>query len=346
MHTRLGAYLEQHGADRSVPGIYSVCSAHPWVVQAAVLEARERRTPVLLEATSNQVNPEGGYTGMRPADFRRLVHGLSEAADLPAHQVLLGGDHLGPNPWQHRGAAEAMAAAKVMIAQYAAAGFHKLHLDTSMPCADDISPLREDLIAEHAADLCEVAEQASTGARPVYIIGTEVPVPAEPPKASRRSRSPRAAPPRRPCAHREIFHARSLHSAWLRVVGLVVQPGVEFNHETVVDYVPEKVHDLCHLLHQADGLVFEAHSTDYQRPGAYKHLVSDGFSTLKVGPALTFAVREAIFASPLSRPSSSPPRFARHFPASWRTPCSATPRNGRHINTARPSSSACSAAPA
>jgi len=92
--------LEQHGADRSVPGIYSVCAAHSWVIQAAVLEAREPRRPVLLEAVSNQVNPEGGYTGMRPANFRRLVHGISEAAGLPAHQVLLDGDHLGPNPWQ------------------------------------------------------------------------------------------------------------------------------------------------------------------------------------------------------------------------------------------------------
>jgi D-tagatose-1,6-bisphosphate aldolase subunit GatZ/KbaZ len=43
-------------------------------------------------------------------------------------------------------------------------------------------------------------------------------------------------------------------------------------------------------------LVFEAHSTDYQRPDALAALVRDGFAILKVGPGLTFALREALFA--------------------------------------------------
>lgn len=38
-------------------------------------------------------------------------------------------------------------------------------------------------------------------------------------------------------------------------------------------------------------LVFEAHSTDYQTKEAYKQLVHDHFAILKVGPALTFAMR-------------------------------------------------------
>ena len=43
-------------------------------------------------------------------------------------------------------------------------------------------------------------------------------------------------------------------------------------------------------------IVFEAHSTDFQRDFAYGALVTDGFAILKVGPGLTFAMREAIFA--------------------------------------------------
>ena len=42
--------------------------------------------------------------------------------------------------------------------------------------------------------------------------------------------------------------------------------------------------------------MFEAHSTDFQRPDAYKALVEDGFAILKVGPGVTFAMREAICA--------------------------------------------------
>ena len=43
-------------------------------------------------------------------------------------------------------------------------------------------------------------------------------------------------------------------------------------------------------------MVFEAHSTDYQTDAALAALVADGWGVLKVGPGLTFALREALFA--------------------------------------------------
>jgi D-tagatose-1,6-bisphosphate aldolase subunit GatZ/KbaZ len=80
-------------------------------------------------------------------------------------------------------------------------------------------------------------------------------------------------------------------------VGLVVQPGVEFDNLSVVDYRPEKAQELVQWRRQnAENIVFEAHSTDFQRDFAYGALVTDGFAILKVGPGLTFAMREAIFA--------------------------------------------------
>ncbi len=45
-------------------GIYSVCSSHPLVVEAALRAAAHGDGPALIEATSNQVNQFGGYTGM------------------------------------------------------------------------------------------------------------------------------------------------------------------------------------------------------------------------------------------------------------------------------------------
>ena len=44
------------------------------------------------------------------------------------------------------------------------------------------------------------------------------------------------------------------------------------------------------------GMVFEAHSTDYQTPAALEALVQDHFAILKVGPGVTFALREALWA--------------------------------------------------
>ena len=43
-------------------------------------------------------------------------------------------------------------------------------------------------------------------------------------------------------------------------------------------------------------MVFEAHSTDYQTRDALRALVKDHFAILKVGPGLTFAMREALWA--------------------------------------------------
>jgi D-tagatose-1,6-bisphosphate aldolase subunit GatZ/KbaZ len=48
-------------------------------------------------------------------------------------------------------------------------------------------------------------------------------------------------------------------------------------------------------------LCLEAHSTDYQRPEVYVRLAELGFAFQKVGPALTFAYREAIYALDLLR---------------------------------------------
>jgi D-tagatose-1,6-bisphosphate aldolase subunit GatZ/KbaZ len=79
------------------------------------------------------------------------------------------------------------------------------------------------------------------------------------------------------------------------VIAVVVQPGVEFDHRTVVDYVPAKARALSRMIEQYPGLVFEAHSTDYQTPAALAALVRDHFAILKVGPALTFALREALW---------------------------------------------------
>ncbi|GAA3750892.1 D-tagatose-bisphosphate aldolase, class II, non-catalytic subunit [Terriglobus aquaticus] len=294
--------LQEHLAQRQrgvSAGIYSVCSAHPWVIRAAAEQAKEDGTLLLVEATSNQVNQFGGYTGMRPADFRSFVLEHVEAAGLDPVRLLLGGDHLGPNPWRKQPAEAAMAHAVDMVAEYVRAGFTKIHLDASMACAGDPSPLSDRVVAERAAALCAAAEAARPGTEPiVYVIGTEVPVPGGATHAVHEleATTPEAAAQTLQ-VHREVFREHGLESAWPSVIALVVQPGVEFDHDAVIDYDRNKAADLVRWLPSSgEHIVFEAHSTDYQRPTAYRELVEDGFAILKVGPALTFAMREALDA--------------------------------------------------
>ena len=108
--------VQRHKAGSAV-GIYSVCSAHPLVLEASLSLARRTGDVALIEATCNQVNQDGGYTGMRPAAFRDLVGGLAQEVGLVPENLVLGGDHLGPNPWQHLEASAAMNKAATMVAE-------------------------------------------------------------------------------------------------------------------------------------------------------------------------------------------------------------------------------------
>jgi D-tagatose 6-phosphate 4-epimerase len=108
-------------------GITSVCSAHPLVLRAALRHGRENGSRVLIEATCNQVNHLGGYTGMQPADFVALVEKIADEEGFPVDRIILGGDHLGPNPWRNRPAQEAMVEAEEMVAAFIKAGFRKIH---------------------------------------------------------------------------------------------------------------------------------------------------------------------------------------------------------------------------
>jgi D-tagatose-1,6-bisphosphate aldolase subunit GatZ/KbaZ len=284
-------------AAQKLSGIYSICSAHPWVLTASMHQAMQDGTPLLIESTSNQVDQFGGYTGMKPEDFVRFVHRMADEVGMPRDRIVLGGDHLGPNAWRGLPAEDAMQNAEALIHAYVAAGYTKIHLDTSMSCKGDPERLSDAIVAERAARLCAVAEAAATNPRPVYIIGTEVPVPGGASEELEAVEVTHASAALDTIAvHRDAWHTHGLDSAWDRVIALVVQPGVEFDHTKVVDYQPALATELSRVLDQLPGVVFEAHSTDYQTPEALAALVKDGFAILKVGPGVTFALREALYA--------------------------------------------------
>lgn len=280
-------------------GIHSACSAHPLVIEATLKRAHAESGFALIEATSNQVNQDGGYTGMRAADFSRFVLGIASRIGMNPGQVLLGGDHLGPNCWQHLPAEAALVKSEQLITDYVTAGFRKIHLDCSMSCADDDAVLSDTVVATRAARLCAVAERAWRrvgGEPPVYVIGTEVPVPGgarEPLEQLELTEGAAAAATIE--AHRSAFAALGLEDGCSRIIGLVVQPGVEFDQHKVTDFRAERATELARVIESEPHMVYEAHSTDYQTPANLRALVEHHFAILKVGPGLTFAMREALW---------------------------------------------------
>ncbi|KAB7703877.1 tagatose-bisphosphate aldolase subunit KbaZ [Plesiomonas shigelloides] len=281
-------------------GVYAVCSAHPLVIEAALQQALNDNSILLIEATSNQVDQFGGYTGMTPADFRDFVVQKAQQYQFPLARLVLGGDHLGPNRWQTQPAEEAMRHAEDLIAAYVAAGFKKIHLDCSMSCAGDPTPLTDVIVAQRAARLAQIAEQTAKEifgqSDLVYVIGTEVPVPGGAAEVEEELSVTSPQDARTTIEyHLQAFQHAGIADCWERVIALVVQPGVEFNHTGVIDYERDKAAQLSQVVNEFPHMIFEAHSTDYQTELAYKELVQDHFAILKVGPALTFAMREALF---------------------------------------------------
>ena len=287
-------------------GVFSVCSSNEYVLKATIQHAKECGQIALIEATSNQVNQDGGYTGMTPVDFRSYVGDLESTYGCRPEQVILGGDHLGPNPWRHEPAEAAMEKAKQMVMDYARAGIVKLHLDASMNLGGDgKAPIPPQLVAERTAELAKAAEDAFHTMKqvspdvsaPVYVIGTEVPVPGGTQGDDDTMQITKPVDFEQTVVlTKAAFQERGLKSAWERVIAVVVQPGVEFGNRSIHEYDRAKFALMRESLRKFHPLVFEGHSTDYQRPEKLRELVQDGVAVLKVGPELTFAFREGIFA--------------------------------------------------
>lgn len=285
-------------------GIPSLCSSNPFVIKAALEYARDNNEFVLIEATANQVNQYGGYTRMKPADFKSFVYALAEQAGLDTGKVILGGDHLGPVVFKDKNADEAMAQAEELIAEYVCAGFEKIHIDTSMRLADDPSDARltDDVIARRGARLCRAAEQALQDAfgkqgELVYVVGSEVPVPGGTQACEEQMQV--TSPEDFENTYRafeKAFKAEGLTDAFGRVIAVVVQLGVEFGDDAVDEYEQQRTSALMARLKGHANIAFEGHSTDYQNFEALCAMAADGIRILKVGPELTFALREGLFA--------------------------------------------------
>lgn len=290
-------------------GIPSYCSANELVLEIALRRAKLLNTPVLIEATANQVNQYGGYTGMLPKDFYKLVLDMAAEIDLPEQMVILAGDHLGPLTWQNLPESEAMEKSIELVYQYARAGFTKIHLDTSMKVADDAEGLLStEVIARRGAVLYKAAikgyeelkAEKPEAIRPVFVIGSEVPIPGGAQEAEDSLAVTSVAAFKDTVAtYKRVWEEEGVGEGMNDVIAVVVQPGVEFGDDQVFLYDHDAAAELCAALKEFPEVCFEGHSTDYQSRECLKAMVEDGIAILKVGPALTYGLREALFSMSL-----------------------------------------------
>ena len=289
-------------------GIYSACSANSFVIEAVLKKGLEDNSCVLIESTANQCDQFGGYTGMKPIDFKNYVYEIADKLGFDKSKIFLGGDHLGPLTWTSLNEKEAMANSEVLIDAYVSAGFTKIHVDTSMKVADDDPNVRlsDETIARRGVHLVKVAENAykklletnPDAVEPVYIVGSEVPIPGGSQAAVDEGVQVTKVEDFAATMNtfKDTFEKEGISDVWDRVLGIVVQPGVEEKDSGCTEYDRSKAVELAKAIRTIPDLVFEGHSTDYQTKIKLREMVEDGVAILKVGPGLTFAAREGLYA--------------------------------------------------
>lgn len=284
-------------------GVFAVCSANYYAIQAALEAALEADGLILIEATANQVNSSGGYSGLTPSDYARQIHQMVENMGLPGNRCIIGMDHLGPHAWSQQTPEVAFNNAVALVRQCVNAGFRKLHMDviTGTPNSrGDIAAIEK--AARQTADLCRVAEETARTKdldhHLLYVIGTDVPAPGG---SLNPEEGVAVTDPQNLAQTLTVFQAAffsaGLESAWERAVAVVVQPGVDFDDTTIADYHRKQAATLAAYHQQLPrGMTYEVHAADYQKPDLLKEMVADRFNLLKIGPCLTFALRQTLYA--------------------------------------------------
>lgn len=288
----------------NVKGLYSVCCAHPAVLAAAMQQALDDHSHLLVEATPNQVNQFGGYSGLTPMAFRQMVEALAQRCGLSLDRIIFGADHLGPYVWREESAAGAMQKALELTRAFVAAGFSKLHLDAGMPLGGDpAAKLSQTTVARRTLQMMAAAEDACADLPdrydPIaYVVGAEAPVPGGGVDENHTTVITLPAEIDRflDRCRREMKQSGRPH-LWRQVAAVVVQPGVDFGDQKVIHYDRGKADFLVDFVKElSEEMTCEVHATDYQTPAGLAALVDDGFKILKVGPCLTFAYRQAVYA--------------------------------------------------
>lgn len=161
--------------------IFAACPNSLSVIRAALKSAKRCNAPIKFAATLNQVDVDGGYTGLNHDDFVKTIRLQAQNLNLSS-PVIVAIDHGGPwlkdihnrEKWSYE---RTMSAVKLSFEGAIKAGYDLIHvdptIDITLPKGDNISI---DLVAERTLELIEHAEKfrkKNSLPRISYEVGTE-----------------------------------------------------------------------------------------------------------------------------------------------------------------------------
>ena len=175
---KLDALRETTGIPRT---IFAACPNSPTVIRASLRAAKRNNAPIYFAATLNQIDCDGGYTGMTQEDFVRTVRFETERVNFTG-DVIIAIDHGGPwlkdkqrtEKWSVE---DAMNGVKKSFEAAVLAGYDLIHVDPTV----DINVPKGQIIDIHvvAARTVELIAHVEKfrkehGIAPIsYEVGTE-----------------------------------------------------------------------------------------------------------------------------------------------------------------------------
>lgn len=143
---RIDALQAETGIPRT---IFAACPNSPTVIRASLRAAKRNNAPIYFAATLNQVDCDGGYTGMTQEDFTRLVRFETERVHFTG-PVIVAIDHGGPwlkdrqrtEKWSTE---DAMNGVKKSFEAAVLAGYDLIHVDPTV----DINVPKGEIIDIH-----------------------------------------------------------------------------------------------------------------------------------------------------------------------------------------------------
>jgi D-tagatose-1,6-bisphosphate aldolase subunit GatZ/KbaZ len=161
--------------------IFAACPNSMAVIRASLRSAKRNNAPIKFAATLNQVDTDGGYTGLTPGEFVKTIRQEADAIHFTG-PIIIAIDHGGPwlkdkhakERWSYN---DTMAAVKRSFEAAIAAGYHLIHVD---PTIDITLPKDKvidiDIVADRTVDLIVHAEnfrRENNYPRIAYEVGTE-----------------------------------------------------------------------------------------------------------------------------------------------------------------------------
>jgi D-tagatose-1,6-bisphosphate aldolase subunit GatZ/KbaZ len=280
-------------------GIYAVESQNPSVQEMYLQQALADGSPALFEICADLLDPHGQSGKMLPDDFIANVTQIMVKTGFPRDRLFFGVNDLSPSLWKDESIESALKKTCVFISDLVSFGFNKLGIHAAIPLKGDPAdqPLPQEVIITREVALYQAAEGAAAAMpeeeKPLYVIDVH------PGRGKAEGQNT--------MLHKEdveiavdrfvqIAAAAGLPEMKERLLAVRIFLGAGYDSEKIIPFDSSLLKELGGCVYEDKPVVMEVLQTDFQMQTVLDQLVHNHFGFMRIGPELTFTMREALFS--------------------------------------------------